>query len=285
MFGDEPHMRHGGLGRACVCEPQSIPANHPSFKSSLLTASNGRAPDACRSLYWRSAAQTPHGASIGDWTAGAQVHLSCLMHWDRLVLPAACPTPREPSPRSHWKRYCDRSPELVNDHDFRSTTKGIAIPYGIYDTRANAGTVFVGQTADTPAFAVDCIEKWWRTEGRKHYPEANALQILADGGGSNSCTARAWKYNLQHRLRNPHGLRVTVASTPACATGGITLGERRRACHDARGRERSLAHTPAEDSLMPGASASPTLRQSFYRATTGPHSDDQRILLPTAKLV
>ena len=63
--------------------------------------------------------------------------------------------------------------------------------YGIYDPRANAGTVFVGRTADTPAFAVDCIEQWWRTEGRKRYPEAKTLQILADGGGSNSCTARA----------------------------------------------------------------------------------------------
>ena len=84
----------------------------------------------------------------------------------------------------------------------------------IYDPRANAGTVFVGQTADTPAFAVDCIEKWWRTEGRKHYSDADALQILADGGGSNSCTARAWKFNLQHRLCNRHGLRVTVAHYP-----------------------------------------------------------------------
>ena len=74
--------------------------------------------------------------------------------------------------------------------------------------------VFVGQTADTPAFAVDCIEKWWRTEGRKRYPEAKTLQILADGGGSNSCTARAWKFNLQHRLCNRHGLRVTVAHYP-----------------------------------------------------------------------
>ena len=71
---------------------------------------------------------------------------------------------------------------------------------------ANAGTVFVGRTADTPAFAVDCIEKWWRTEGRKRYPDAKTLQILADGGGSNSCTARAWKFNLQHRLCNRHGL-------------------------------------------------------------------------------
>ena len=108
----------------------------------------------------------------------------------------------------------DHSPELVNDHDFPSAAEGRAIPYGIYDVRANAGTVFVGQTADTPAFAVDCIEKWWRTEGHKHYPEAEALQILADGGGSNSCTARAWKFNLQHRLCNRHRLRVTVAHYP-----------------------------------------------------------------------
>ena len=114
------------------------------------------------------------------------------------------------NPGAKW----DRSPERVNDHDFRSDADGLAVPYGIYDPRANAGTVFVGRTADTPAFAVDCIEKWWRTEGRKRYPEAKTLQILADGGGSNSCTARAWKFNLQHRLCNRHGLPVTVAHYP-----------------------------------------------------------------------
>ena len=114
------------------------------------------------------------------------------------------------NPGAKW----DHSPELVNDHDFPSAAEGRAIPYGIYDPRANAGTVFVGQTADTPAFAVDCIEKWWRTEGHKHYPEAEALQILADGGGSNSCTARAWKFYLQHRLCNRPGLHVTVAHYP-----------------------------------------------------------------------
>ena len=110
------------------------------------------------------------------------------------------------NPGAKW----DHSPELVNDHDFPSAAQGRAIPYGIYDPRANAGTVFVGQTADTPAFAVDCIEKWWRTEGHKHYPEAEALQILADGGGSNSCTARAWKFNLKYlrTTRTATGLRV-----------------------------------------------------------------------------
>ena len=114
----------------------------------------------------------------------------------------------------------DRAPELVRDHDFPSDAEGRAIPYGIYDLQANTGTVFVGTTADTPAFAVDCIEKWWRTEGRKCYPEAATLQILADSGGSNGCRPRAWKFQsaaspLQpswtacHRRPLPHG-RVQV---------------------------------------------------------------------------
>ena len=77
------------------------------------------------------------------------------------------------NPGAKW----DHSPELVNDHDFRSDADGLAVPYGIYDPRANAGTVFVGRTADTPAFAVDCIEKWWRTEGRR-YPETKTASAI-----------------------------------------------------------------------------------------------------------
>ena len=48
------------------------------------------------------------------------------------------------------RREVGPQPELVNDHDFPSDAEGLAIPYGIYDPRANAGTVFVGRTADTP---------------------------------------------------------------------------------------------------------------------------------------
>jgi hypothetical protein len=51
----------------------------------------------------------------------------------------------------------DRAPVLVKDHDFRSHADGMAIPYGIYDTQANRGAVFVGTSHDTPAFAVDAI--------------------------------------------------------------------------------------------------------------------------------
>jgi hypothetical protein len=55
-------------------------------------------------------------------------------------------------------RTWTKAPVMVNDHDFRSDAKGMAVPYGIYDLQANRGTVFVGRSADTPDFAVDCVE-------------------------------------------------------------------------------------------------------------------------------
>jgi hypothetical protein len=112
----------------------------------------------------------------------------------------------------------DREPVLVNDHDFRSDADGIAVPYGVYDLQANRGTLFVGTSYDTPEFAVDCVESWWRTEGQLRYPDADRLAILADGGGSNGSNCRAWKNGLQHRLCNRHGLTVTVAHYPTGAS-------------------------------------------------------------------
>lgn len=102
----------------------------------------------------------------------------------------------------------------VNDHDFPSHAEGKAVPYGIYDPVRNRGAVAVGDSADTPAFAVDAIRDWWRDEGQAHYPAATRLVIVCDGGGSNGYRCRAWKHGLQHRLCNPYGLRVTVAHYP-----------------------------------------------------------------------
>lgn len=109
----------------------------------------------------------------------------------------------------------EREAVAVNDHDFRSDAKGVAIPYGVYDLLANRGVVFIGDTHDTPDFAVDVIARWWRMEGRRRYPGAECLTILADGGGSNSASSRAWKYGLQTRLCNRHGLAVRVAHYPS----------------------------------------------------------------------
>jgi len=106
----------------------------------------------------------------------------------------------------------------VNDHDFRSLAVGVAIPQGIYDLHANRGSVFVGTSHNTPEFATECIEKWWRQEGKKRYPHATELGILADGGGSNGYKCRAWKHGLYEQLCRRHGLTVTLAHYPPGAS-------------------------------------------------------------------
>ena len=108
----------------------------------------------------------------------------------------------------------EKEPVLVKDHDFPSDAAGKAIPYGIYDTQRNRGTVFLGTTHDTPAFAVDSIESWWNTEGKNQYPRSDKLLILADCGGSNSARSRVWKYRLQKSLCDNYGLTVSVCHYP-----------------------------------------------------------------------
>ena len=95
--------------------------------------------------------------------------------------------------------YC-RESENVNIYDFPSDAIGRANPYGIYDMAANTGTVFVGTSYDTPAFAVESITSWWGIKGSRNYRESPKALILADGGGSNSSRSRVWKYELQKKL-------------------------------------------------------------------------------------
>lgn len=109
-------------------------------------------------------------------------------------------------------------PPRVSDHDFRSEGVGIAVPHGIHDLGRNKGSVYVGISHDTPAFAVHNIALWWRDHGRKHYTNAKSLLILADSGGSNGARVRAWKWELQRQLVDPFGLTVTVCHYPTGAS-------------------------------------------------------------------
>jgi hypothetical protein len=63
----------------------------------------------------------------------------------------------------------DRAPVLVNNHDFLSDASGVGISYGIYDPPRNRGTVCVGISHDTPAFAAHSIATWWKREGLGRY--------------------------------------------------------------------------------------------------------------------
>lgn len=114
-------------------------------------------------------------------------------------------------------RTWSRSAVNVNIYDFPSDADGVAIPYGIYDVTQGDGTVVVGTSHNTPAFATNAIHTWWKTVGQSLYRNAKEILILADSGSSNSARAHAWKSGLQD-IADKTGLRITVAHYPTGAS-------------------------------------------------------------------
>ena len=105
------------------------------------------------------------------------------------------------------------SPVPVGVHDFPDPKIGKAVPYGVYDVGANSGWVLVGSDADTSAFAVQALRRWWESMGHDAYPDAGQVLICADAGGSNSYRTKLWKTELS-RWATETGLTVTVCHFP-----------------------------------------------------------------------
>jgi hypothetical protein len=101
----------------------------------------------------------------------------------------------------------------VNDHDFSSKGRGILIPHGIYDLKANMGYVRINTSHDTTELACDSIQAWWLEHGRERYPAAQKLLVLCDGGGSNNASIYIFKKDLQ-ALADRLGLEIRVAHYP-----------------------------------------------------------------------
>lgn len=114
------------------------------------------------------------------------------------------------------RRWC-RQPTDVNAHDFPSDAVAQAVPYGVYDPELNRGHVCVGTSGNTADLAVDAVRDWWRQKGTRQYPDATALLIEADGGGSNGSTSRRFKFRLQ-QFADEAGLAVTVCHYPPGAS-------------------------------------------------------------------
>ena len=104
-------------------------------------------------------------------------------------------------------------PKMVLDHDFPLPELGKAAPYGIYDIASNNGFVNVGISADTAQFAVNSIRMWWLQMGKEQYPDASALYITADGGGSNGSRCKLFKTELQ-KLANELNIPIEVSHFP-----------------------------------------------------------------------
>ncbi len=99
------------------------------------------------------------------------------------------------------------------DHDWKSLAIGVAIPHGLYDLKLNVGYIQIGTSHDTSQFACDSIRYWWQHYGVAHYPSANSILLLCDGGGSNSSRAYLFKQDLQ-ALVNELGIEIRIAHYP-----------------------------------------------------------------------
>lgn len=123
-------------------------------------------------------------------------------------------------------------PLEVDTHDFPSSARGKAVPYGVYDIGENLAGVSVGISHDTAEFAVAAIQRWWQRLGRKRYPNVKRLLITADSGGSNGPRNRLWKLELQ-RFADKTGLIIEVCHFPP-GTSKWNKIEHRLFCHITR---------------------------------------------------
>jgi hypothetical protein len=120
-------------------------------------------------------------------------------------------------------------PEEVRTKDFPDKQLGKVTPSGVYDVTRDEGWVSVGIDHNTAQFATETIRRWWREMGRRTYPQARELLILADAGGSNSSRSRLWKVSLQ-ALAHELGLRISVCHFPP-GTSKWNKIEHRMFCH------------------------------------------------------
>ena len=109
--------------------------------------------------------------------------------------------------------WCQAAEE-VDAHDFPHDAHGRAVPYGIYDLRDNCGTVYIGQSADTPTLCGRQFGPLVPHRTARALSAGDPLLIEADSGGSNSARSRVWKQQLQVQIADALGLTITVCHYP-----------------------------------------------------------------------
>ena len=136
------------------------------------------------------------------------------------------------NPGQEWRQEAT----AVNDHDFEQDALGKAVPYGIYDLTHNHGYVYVGQSADTPQFAVEAIVRWWRENGSSLYPNADKILICPMQAAAmvavhvcgNSNYRNNWQINLDLKSpfattqqARPSGTRLSIV----CLDPSVSIGQ------------------------------------------------------------
>ena len=80
----------------------------------------------------------------------------------------------------HGKDRREEAPK-TDDHD--TEWQQVLVPLAILNMHSDACAMYIGESAETPDFIVDCLEHWWRLN-QPHYPHMTTLVIDLDGGSA-----------------------------------------------------------------------------------------------------
>lgn len=69
----------------------------------------------------------------------------------------------------------------ADDHDTEWQT--ILVPFGILNTQSNQLSIYLGQSAETSDFIVDCLTAWWN-DNQHHYRNLDEWVIDLDSGAA-----------------------------------------------------------------------------------------------------
>jgi hypothetical protein len=67
----------------------------------------------------------------------------------------------------------------ADDHD--SEWQAVLVPFGILNLDNDELAIYLGQSAETSDFIVDCLDWWWQ-DNQVHYPDIEEWVINLDGG-------------------------------------------------------------------------------------------------------
>jgi transposase len=69
----------------------------------------------------------------------------------------------------------------ADDHD--TQWQAVLVPFGILNTHNEQLSIYMGHSAETSDFIVDCLTAWWQ-ENQPHYPNIEEWVIDLDGGAA-----------------------------------------------------------------------------------------------------
>ncbi len=75
-----------------------------------------------------------------------------------------------------------QQPPKADDHDME--WQQVLIPFGILNLQTDDLAIYLGESAETPDFIVDCLVHWW-ADTQPQYTDITTLAINLDGGSAN----------------------------------------------------------------------------------------------------